>query len=301
MKGFHARVVVLAVLGCTALSSGCLPLPPAETAAICNTAPSGPPTADDLAVLERLADRDLPVAIGSPPSVRLDAHDTATATALRAEFGASIDIEIGSKRLGRVPGNPDGCLLVAPTWAIAEPAPKGVTMTATPTQPVFDRNGSIRATVRVTNRTGRSIVVSQAVPRTPSRNCGDLGVALSSTTSALAVNRVDGLQPLDPNFQLVRTGRSYGRLSRMGDGSFSTVIVTSICAIPIVTGITVRPGGSAMIPITAGTESVQPGADPIVLPGTYHLRATVDVRLSTAPDAVAHRVAAPPTRVELRD
>ena len=51
MKGFHARVVVLAVLGCTALSSGCLPLPPAETAAICNTAPSGPPTADDLAGL----------------------------------------------------------------------------------------------------------------------------------------------------------------------------------------------------------------------------------------------------------
>ena len=299
MKGFHARVVVLAVLGCTALS-GCLPLPPAETAAICNTAPSGPPTATTWPCSSGWR-------IETPGGDRIAAvGSTLTRTTQRrrprcAEFGASIDIEIGSKRLGRVPGNPDGCLLVAPTWAIAEPAPKGVTMTATPTQPVFDRNGSIRATVRVTNRTGRSIVVSQAVPRRPSRNCGDLGVALSSTTSALAVNRVDGLQPLDPNFQLVRTGRSYGRLSRMGDGSFSTVIVTSICAIPIVTGITVRPGGSAMIPVTAGTESVQPGADPIVLPGTYHLRATVDVRLSTAPDAVAHRVAAPPTRVELRD
>lgn len=318
------------------LMAACAPLPADTVASLCppqsSTLPPGyadapqvtyfrdwPETVSQPAVevLDRLAKipGDFTVSADRYVTVRLRGWDTAgrdLADRLRAEFGNVIDIEVGAKRLGGGPnGRTGSCVITAPTWSVAA-APRGLSVRVI-TAPSYDRTAPVTATLRITNRSRRAVLVATA-PNLITRTCSysSDGEALTRPGSALNVNRGKGAPaPNDPApLRSPEDGRVWWTPSALLDHDKPHGPIA--CAVPLhgFMGIRIPRRGHADLVVAASTTSVMAGDDPVLEPGHYDLRATFAVRPergggSNAVDengviAPWKVVAAPPAPVTLR-
>jgi hypothetical protein len=236
----------------------------------------------------------------------------ALAGRLRNEFGTTIDIEVGLKRLGGGPsGRSTSCVLVAPVWAIAEAPPKQLRVTVL-IAPSFDRGATVTGTLRVTNAGRRSMWIAPHLS-SRSRACGStsLGEAIAQPGSSLAVNSSKGLPATDAP----PTAEPADRLEVMRTESPSGPAWRArlvVCPTVVWVGQRLRPGARIDIPINASTISVTADDQPFLASGAYDLRANFVVA-PWSPGAAVPTVsapgvrppwtvvAAPVTRFELRD
>lgn len=328
------------VVALTLVGAACLPLPTEIEHAMCPAggphvpaqdaiAPLVPFPADlspgwqrpvpapNAAILDRLATFPGEFTVSTSPvvTVRVTGAGAAadeTAAALRREFGNTIDIEAGFKRLGGGPGGGSTCLLLAPRWAIGERIPKGLRVTVTPNRTVFDRGETVTADVTVTNRTGRTIGIGPLNGRS-GRGCDApyIHQPISSIDSALAVNVSVGPAPrdvLDPERPLA--GREFDRTAPGSATTWRTMMFT--CEGTGSHAAPLAAGASVTFMIRALPTSLRPGDEADLGAGHYDLRPLlvfdpappgIGVGRTTSaalPIPPALRVvAAPPTRIEI--
>lgn len=335
-----AGVVAGAVI---AVGAACLPLPPAVTTAVCpSRATYAPPLPADAptvmfptdavsfwqqripeanaALMERVTTFPGRFSVSASPIVTVRLADLSqesrdTAAALRREFGNSIDIEMGWKRLA---GGPSGataaCIVSAPRWAIGQAAPKGVVVTVTPRAAPLTRDVPVSADVTVVNRTRKTIHIGPLAGRF-GRGCHApyLFQPISRIDSALAANvSVGTLAPGEVSGESPLGGQGFVRTAVEGAPTWRPMTFT--CEGTMVAPSPILPGATVTFPVTASTISLSPGDDPALEPGPYDLRVLLamtpfDPKLpagsrpttsASGPLPAGWRiVAAPPTRIEL--